>query len=99
MPFTDDGLRDGEHLRAWMTERFRVELAGSGVPVVELTGPHSERLARAVLACDDLLAAGWSLTDPLTDQLATRRPTSSPTRKPAHSRHRIRTSLLGCLAG
>ncbi|WP_346539427.1 AAA family ATPase [Micromonospora sp. DPT] len=65
VPFSDDGLRDGEHLRAWMTERFRAELAGCGVPVIELTGPHAERLARAVAACDALLAAGWSLADPL----------------------------------
>ncbi|MER7331829.1 MULTISPECIES: hypothetical protein [unclassified Micromonospora] len=48
-----------------MTGRFRAELAGCGVPVVELTGPHPERLARAVAACDALLAAGWSLADPL----------------------------------
>ncbi|MEU8214159.1 AAA family ATPase [Micromonospora taraxaci] len=65
VPFTDDGLRDGEHLRAWMTERFRTELAGCGVPVVELSGTRAERLARAVRACDDLLAAGWSLADPI----------------------------------
>ncbi|MEU8391632.1 AAA family ATPase [Micromonospora sp. NPDC048843] len=65
VPFTDDGLRDGEHLRAWMTERFRAELAGCGVPVVELAGSHAERLARAVRACDDLLAAGWPLVDPI----------------------------------
>ncbi|WP_249037868.1 AAA family ATPase [Micromonospora noduli] len=65
VPFTDDGLRDGEHLRAWMTERFRAELAGCGVPVVELAGSHADRLARAVRACDDLLAAGWSLADPI----------------------------------
>lgn len=48
-----------------MTERFRAELAGCGVPVVELIGSHAERLARAVRACDDLLAAGWSFTDPI----------------------------------
>ncbi|MBM0237433.1 AAA family ATPase [Micromonospora sp. ATA32] len=65
VPFADDGLRDGEHLRAWMTDRFRAELAGCGVPVVELTGSHEERLARAVAACDALLAAGWSLAEPL----------------------------------
>ncbi|MFG3699081.1 AAA family ATPase [Micromonospora sp. NPDC047620] len=65
VPFDDDGLRDGEHLRAWMTGRFRTVLAGCGVPVVELTGPHPERLARAVAACDALLAAGWPLADPL----------------------------------
>ncbi|MFC4020171.1 AAA family ATPase [Micromonospora sp. GCM10011542] len=65
VPFTDDGLRDGEHLRAWMTGRFRDELVGCGVPVVELTGPHEQRLARAVGACDALLAAGWALAEPL----------------------------------
>ncbi|MEU6203749.1 AAA family ATPase [Micromonospora musae] len=68
VPFTDDGLRDGEHLRAWMTDRFRTELAGCGVPVVELTGSHEERLARAVAACDALLSAGWGLADPLVPQ-------------------------------
>ncbi|WP_422735944.1 AAA family ATPase [Micromonospora sp. WMMD729] len=66
VPFADDGLRDGEHLRAWMTGRFRAELAGCGVPVVELTGSHAERLARAVQVCDELLAAGWSFADPIT---------------------------------
>ena len=65
VPFADDGLRDGEHLRAWMTGRFRAELAGCGVPVVELRGSHEERLAVAVAACDALLAAGWSFTEPL----------------------------------
>ncbi|MEH0972852.1 AAA family ATPase [Micromonospora sp. CPCC 205546] len=65
VPFDDDGLRDGEHLRAWMTGRFRAELAGCGVPVVELIGPHRRRLARAVAVCDALLAAGWPLADPL----------------------------------
>ncbi|MFF5172203.1 AAA family ATPase [Micromonospora sp. NPDC000089] len=65
VPFEDDGLRDGAHLRAWMTNRFRAELAGCGVPVVELGGPHPQRLARAVEACDALLAAGWSLAAPL----------------------------------
>ncbi|MFI7220824.1 AAA family ATPase [Micromonospora maritima] len=65
VPFTDDGLRDGEHLRAWMTGRFRAELAGCGVPVVELHGGHEERLATAVAACDALLAAGWPFADPV----------------------------------
>ncbi|MEW2330341.1 AAA family ATPase [Micromonospora chersina] len=65
VPFADDGLRDGEHLRAWMTGRFRAELAGCGAPVVELRGSHEERLAVAVAACDALLAAGWSFAEPL----------------------------------
>ncbi|PZG21310.1 transcriptional regulator [Micromonospora craterilacus] len=72
VPFEDDGLRDGVHLRAWMTDRFRTELAGQGVPVVELSGSYERRLARAVAACDALMAAGWSLADPLIDPTAPR---------------------------
>ncbi|MFI7427023.1 AAA family ATPase [Micromonospora sp. NPDC049836] len=81
VPFDDDGLRDGEHLRAWMTGRFRAELAGCGVPVVELHGPHEARLATAVAACDALLAAGWSFADPLLppEQAV---PTAGPTGHP-----------------
>ncbi|MEV1330005.1 AAA family ATPase [Micromonospora costi] len=74
VPFTDDGLRDGAHLRAWMTDRFRAELAGCGVPVVELTGPHPQRLARAVAACEALLAEGWRLADPLVAPTTTQPP-------------------------
>jgi NadR type nicotinamide-nucleotide adenylyltransferase len=48
--FVQDGTRDGEHLRRWMTERFRVELRRRDEPVVELRGSHEERLARAVEA-------------------------------------------------
>lgn len=65
VPFEDDGLRDGEHLRAWMTDRFRAELRGSGLPVLELSGPPRARLAAALDACDALLAKGWSLAAPL----------------------------------
>jgi NadR type nicotinamide-nucleotide adenylyltransferase len=65
VPFEDDGLRDGEHLRAWMTGRFREVLRDSGVPVRELTGPPDVRLAAARAACADLLARGWPLAPPL----------------------------------
>ncbi|MFC7758283.1 AAA family ATPase [Catellatospora bangladeshensis] len=65
VPFDDDGLRDGEHLREWMTGRFREVLAASGVPVVELNGSHGARLRMAVEACDRLLSAGWGLAAPL----------------------------------
>ncbi|MFI5841403.1 AAA family ATPase [Catenuloplanes sp. NPDC051500] len=64
VPFEDDGMRDGEHLRAWMTGLFRAHLATSGVPVVELRGSHETRLAIAVAACDALLNKGWSLAEP-----------------------------------
>ncbi|HEX6685701.1 MAG TPA: AAA family ATPase [Candidatus Limnocylindrales bacterium] len=57
VPFHDDGLRDGEHLRAWMTGRFREVLAASGVPTKELKGSHEQRLAVAVEACEALVLA------------------------------------------
>jgi HTH-type transcriptional regulator, transcriptional repressor of NAD biosynthesis genes len=67
VPFEDDGLRDGEHLRPWMTGRFAAELARTGRRTVHLTGSHERRLATAVAAVDELLAGGWHFTDPLPD--------------------------------
>ncbi|MEV4556527.1 AAA family ATPase [Kitasatospora sp. NPDC049285] len=49
VPFEDDGLRDGEHLRGWMTGRFREVLAASGQPWIEVSGDRAARVA-AVLA-------------------------------------------------
>ena len=66
VPFVDDGLRDGEHLRRWMTGRFRAELADCGVPHLVLTGSHARRLRAAVAATDALLARGWSFAPPLS---------------------------------
>ncbi|MFE3541576.1 AAA family ATPase [Nocardia sp. NPDC059177] len=68
VPFEDDGLRDGEHLRPWMTERFRTELTRTGRRFVLLTGTHDHRLATAVAAVDELLAEGWALADPLPER-------------------------------
>ncbi|MGW2306075.1 AAA family ATPase [Streptomyces sp. NPDC001809] len=66
--FEDDGLRDGEHLRPWMTARFLTQLAHSERRTAVLTGPHEERLAAAVAAVDALLAEGWALADPLPER-------------------------------
>ncbi|QGG96965.1 AAA family ATPase [Actinomarinicola tropica] len=45
VPFEQDGLRDGEHLRDWMTERFREVLDESGVEWIEVAGSREERVA------------------------------------------------------
>jgi len=66
VPFVDDGLRDGESIRAWMTGRFIRELAAHDVPSRVLTGCYAARLRAAVAACDDLLARGWSFAPPLS---------------------------------
>ncbi|MFE0091540.1 AAA family ATPase [Streptomyces sp. NPDC058991] len=65
VPFEDDGLRDGEHLRPWMTARFAEELSRTGRRFVTVTGPHQQRLATAVAAVDELLAEGRHFADPL----------------------------------
>jgi NadR type nicotinamide-nucleotide adenylyltransferase len=46
IPFVQDGLRDGEHLRGWMTERFRARLHA---PWIEVRGSVEERV-EAVLS-------------------------------------------------
>ncbi len=65
VPFHDDGLRDGEELRPWMTERFRKVLSGRGVPWLEVRGDRSTRLRLALEAVDRLLEEGWRLAAPL----------------------------------
>lgn len=65
VPFEDDGLRDGEHLRSWMTGRFRTELAALPTPWLELRGTPTERCAQALAAVDDLLANAWQFAAPL----------------------------------
>ncbi|MEU0134400.1 AAA family ATPase [Streptomyces sp. NPDC006296] len=68
VPFEDDGLRDGEELRPWMTDHFRAELTRTGRRFVEITGSPTERLDAAVAAVDELLATGWHFTAPLPEK-------------------------------
>lgn len=65
VPFHQDGWRDGEHLRSWMTARFARALRERGVPWVLVTGHHRHRLSRAVRACDEALRAHFAWSAPL----------------------------------
>ena len=47
IPFVQDGLRDGEHLRAWMTQRFRERLQP---PWIEVRGSVAERVEQVLSA-------------------------------------------------
>lgn len=80
VPFEDDGLRDGEHIRAWMTGRFREVLAAQDVPWLEVRGDPAARLAQALAAVDALLAGGSGLGDPLP-QKGARRAETPPVRE------------------
>ena len=65
VPFHQDGLRDGEHLRAWMTARFVERLQETGRRWRWARGAREAREASALAEIDALLAAGWKLNDPL----------------------------------
>ncbi|MFT3746051.1 MAG: AAA family ATPase [Pyrinomonadaceae bacterium] len=56
VPFVQDGVRDGEHIRDWMHERFKEQLSAGDVPFVKLTGTYAERKQRAISEIDRLLA-------------------------------------------
>lgn len=62
-PFVDDGLRDGEKIRHWMTDAFVARLTETGRRWEWLRG--ADRLSAATGAVERLLADGWRLADPL----------------------------------
>ncbi len=65
VPFAQDGLRDGEHVRGWMTARFAERLAADGRRWQWLRGDRAAREAAALAAIDRRLAAGWGFAAPL----------------------------------
>jgi HTH-type transcriptional repressor of NAD biosynthesis genes len=52
IPFVQDGLRDGEHIREWMHKRFESELKKQNIPYFILSGPHKTRLKQAIALID-----------------------------------------------
>lgn len=69
IPFVQDGMRDGEHIRHQMQAAFRSTLEAQsdagGAPWVELHGSRVERLARAVELIDTLCAEPRAVADPM----------------------------------
>lgn len=58
--FEQDGVRDGEHVREAMTNRFREALGEQKTPWIEVSGAdHSLRLAESIEAIDRVLAEPW----------------------------------------
>jgi NadR type nicotinamide-nucleotide adenylyltransferase len=55
IPFEDDGLRDGEHIRHDMHRTFAQRLAAMSVPHVTLTGSHEARMRAAQMRVNSLL--------------------------------------------
>ncbi|MBP2330214.1 NadR type nicotinamide-nucleotide adenylyltransferase [Kibdelosporangium banguiense] len=65
VPFEQDGWRDGEHLREWMTGLFERRLDERGVSWARLTGSRQNRLEQAINAVEDMLARHFRYADPL----------------------------------
>jgi HTH-type transcriptional repressor of NAD biosynthesis genes len=70
IPFVQDGLRDGEHIRHAMQQRFRDVLAGQPVPWLEVTGSVPDRVEQARAAIDRMLASAFDFALPLEQQAA-----------------------------
>ncbi len=54
IPFVQDGLRDGEHIRHWMHGRFEERLKEEGKNFIVVHGTPQERLVQAIAAIDAL---------------------------------------------
>lgn len=52
IPFEQDGIRDGEHLRQWMHQRFQDKLRFWDRPFVIVRGTPEQRLAQAIKLVD-----------------------------------------------
>jgi nicotinamide riboside kinase len=65
IPFEQDGMRDGEHIRHDMQQRFRDVLAAQPVPWLEVRGDVPARVRAAASALEPLLAAHLSFAIPL----------------------------------
>jgi NadR type nicotinamide-nucleotide adenylyltransferase len=55
LPFVQDGLRDGETIRQWMTRRFEEVLTERNLHWVKISGHGNNRLAAAIREVDNLL--------------------------------------------
>jgi NadR type nicotinamide-nucleotide adenylyltransferase len=56
VPFVADAIREGEHRRYWMHERFTSELTRLGARFEVLQGSYDDRYEQAVTAIDALIA-------------------------------------------
>ena len=62
IPFVQDGVRDGEHIRHQMHRRFVDELEKHHLPYLLVTGSRQKRLSTAIKTIDNLLLAHPSKT-------------------------------------
>jgi HTH-type transcriptional regulator, transcriptional repressor of NAD biosynthesis genes len=66
--FEQDGLRDGEHLRPSMTDRFCRVVAACGTPWMEVKGTRAERVALVLERLEAIGRARWNFAPPLPER-------------------------------
>lgn len=64
IPFVQDGLRDGEHIRHEMQDRFRAALAAQQIPWIEVRGDVAARVAASVPLVRDAVARRLTFAAP-----------------------------------
>jgi HTH-type transcriptional repressor of NAD biosynthesis genes len=57
IPFVQDGLRDGESIREWMTRRFEQVLSERKFPWVKIAGSRERRIGAAIQEIDKLFTS------------------------------------------
>lgn len=55
VPFVQNGIRDGEHIREWMHNRFVQKLTEWNLPFQVISGSREDRLTKAVSYIDTIL--------------------------------------------
>jgi HTH-type transcriptional regulator, transcriptional repressor of NAD biosynthesis genes len=65
VPFVQDGIRDGEHMRERMTRWFADELTARGLPWMLLTGTADDRYLTAINTIDRILEKNLTFNNPL----------------------------------
>jgi NadR type nicotinamide-nucleotide adenylyltransferase len=66
VPFTQDGVRDGEHIRGWMTDAFATRLCEEGRTWRWLRGASiDERVTLALRAIAEFEISAWRFSPPL----------------------------------
>jgi NadR type nicotinamide-nucleotide adenylyltransferase len=68
VPYEQDGLRDGAHIRSWMTQRFIARLSETGRNSVVLRGDRGQRLRTAIEAIEAELPKAFTFAPPLSPE-------------------------------
>lgn len=64
IPFVQDGLRDGEHVRHKMHQWFIKHIAKTGVPYIVVNGDKKKRLAEALAATQEIIKSARRIPHP-----------------------------------